>query len=65
MPWYWTDDLARILIDTGKVAEQRVSTWLSAPIAIRSEDSDSRAVADALLVTDGEEGDPPPIALAA
>ncbi len=63
MPWYWTDDLARILIDTGKVSEQRVSSWLTAPMAIRSDDSDSETVADSLL--DGEEGEPPTAALAA
>ena len=65
MPWYWTDDLARLLIDAGKVAERAVANWLSAPVAIRSEQEDSLAVAASLLPDDGEDGEPPSLALAA
>ena len=49
MPWYWTDDLARILIDTGKVDPERARRWISAPVAIRSAEVDSETVASSLL----------------
>jgi len=65
MPWYWTDDLARLLIDTGKVNERAVANWLSAPVAIRSDEEDSLAVATSLLPDDGEEAEPPSLLLAA
>lgn len=65
MPWYWTDDLARILIDTGKVSESRVAGWLSAPVAIRRDEESSETVATSLLTGDGDEGEPPSLALAA
>ena len=66
MPWYWTDDLARLLIDAGKVDERAVADWLSAPVAIRSEEEeDSLRVAASLLPDEGEEAEPPSLALAA
>ena len=34
MPWYWTDDLARTLIDAGKVDSTRVAAWITAPVPI-------------------------------
>lgn len=65
MPWYWTDDLAHRLIDTGKVEQRQVATWLSAPVAIRSSELDSQLVAEALLAGEGEEGEPPSLPAAA
>jgi len=65
MPWYWTDDLARLLIDAGKVDERAVADWLSAPVAIRSEEEDSLRVAASLLPDEGEEAEPPRLALPA
>lgn len=56
MPWYWTDDLARTLIDNGQAEPGRVSRWISSPVAIRRDDEDAVTVAGALL--DDEEGDP-------
>lgn len=55
MPWYWTDDLARTLIDAGKAEQTQVSGWLASPVAIRSNDS-AEAVAEDLLAS--EEGEP-------
>lgn len=55
MPWYWTDDLARTLIDTGHVDRSRVESWLAAPVAIRSAEDSADVVADALLGEEEEE----------
>lgn len=63
MPWYWTDDLARTLIDAGAVDSSRVVRWLSAPVAIRSTDTDADSVARSLL--EDEEGEPPSLSAAA
>ncbi len=63
MPWYWTDDLARTLIDAGKAETNQVLRWLSAPVAIRSDETDGESVADSLL--QGEEGEPPSLPMAA
>lgn len=63
MPWYWTDDLARTLIDAGKVSPARVMQWMSAPVAIRGDDGDAQTVADSLLSE--EEGEPPALPVAA
>lgn len=64
MPWFWTDDLARTLIDSGKVDQSKVSGWLSAPVAIRSGEESAETVAQALL-GDGEDPDLPGLPLAA
>lgn len=55
MPWYWTDDLARTLIDRGRVDRSRVESWLAAPVAIRRTERSADAVADALLDDEEEE----------
>lgn len=65
MPWYWTDDLARTLIDTGKVDATRVSSWLSAPVAIRSGAEDAESVAESLLGIEGEDGENSGLSMAA
>lgn len=65
MPWYWTDDLARTLIDAGRVEEQAVRDWLSAPVAIRRGDTNPEDVAGSLLEPEGEEGDEPSLPMAA
>lgn len=62
MPWYWTDDLARSLIDAGKVDQSRVSQWLVSPVAIRRAEADTAEIAVGLLE---EESEPPSLALAA
>lgn len=57
MTWYWTDDLARVLIDSGAVERSRVVGWLSCPVAVRGDSASSDEVARVLL---GEEEDDPP-----
>ena len=37
MAWFWTDDLARLLIARDGVAPGAVAHWISAPIAHRAE----------------------------
>ncbi len=34
MAWFWTDDLARTLIDEGVVAGEAVQDWISRPVGI-------------------------------
>ncbi|MFP3915404.1 MAG: hypothetical protein ACLFWM_11055 [Actinomycetota bacterium] len=63
MPWYWTDDLARTLIDSGTVDSSRVAGWLSTPVAIRRGEEDPDAVGLSLL--EDEEGEPPSLPVAA
>lgn len=55
MPWYWTDDLARTLLETGRAEQSQVSGWLASPVAIRSDES-AESVAEDLLASD--DGDP-------
>lgn len=41
MAWFWTDDLARVLIDAGEAERSSVSGWLERPVAIAApEESD-------------------------
>jgi hypothetical protein len=37
MAWYWTDDLARLVIDHDHVPPERLASWLSVPSAYRSD----------------------------
>ncbi len=34
VPWFWTDDLARILVDAGLVSRERVQDWLDSPTGV-------------------------------
>ena len=46
MPWAWTDDLARRLIESEGRTPEDLADWLSRPTAIRiSEDVDALDVA--------------------
>jgi hypothetical protein len=64
MPWYWTDDLARTLIDSGKADRVTVAGWIVSPVAVRSDEDSAETVAASLL---NDEPDDPsrPVALAA
>ncbi len=53
MAWFWSDDLARLLIARDGVSPRRVADWIAGPTAHRS-DLDALAFARALL------GDAPP-----
>lgn len=48
LPWYWTDDLARVLLDSGLISESVASDLMAIPVAYRSEESTVEAAASAL-----------------
>jgi hypothetical protein len=52
VPWYWTDDLARALIDAGRMTVESAGTMLEAPVALRRVESDLEAAAQAMLDDD-------------
>ncbi len=52
MPWYWTDDIARELIDAGHLTVEAAGTMLSGPTAIRRDEPDLIGAALAMLDDD-------------
>lgn len=52
MPWYWTDDIARALIEAGRLTVAEAGSMMSVPTAIRREESSIEAAALALLDDD-------------
>lgn len=50
MAWFWTDDLARILIDEGAVSREAVQDWISRPVGVAvAEDADPVQIGRFLL----------------
>jgi hypothetical protein len=49
--WFWTDDLARALVDAGHEQSSVLEKWMNAPVAIRG-DGDPLIVAESLLTAD-------------
>lgn len=39
VPWYWTDDLSRIMISEGLIGDDAASGMVLSPVAIRREES--------------------------
>jgi hypothetical protein len=56
MPWMWSDDLARLLIERGEASARQLQDWLDRPTALASE-SDPVEVARSLLATDARSSD--------
>ncbi len=52
MPWYWTDDIARALIDAGLVGSEALAPMLSVPAAVRRDEPSVEAAARAMLDED-------------
>ena len=52
MPWYWTDDIARALIETGRLTVDAAGSMMSVPTAIRRDEPSIEAAALALLDDD-------------
>jgi hypothetical protein len=52
--WFWTDDLARLLIERGGVAPGRVAHWISAPVAHRGE-GEALDIAATLLAAEADD----------
>lgn len=34
MAWFWSDDLARVMLEAGEASERQVREWISLPVAI-------------------------------
>jgi hypothetical protein len=58
MPWFWTDDLARLLTGEGQPDCPTFERWIRQPQAVRGE-GDSATIALRLLA---EESDEPSLA---
>jgi hypothetical protein len=52
VPWYWTDDIARALIEAGQLTVDAAGSLMSVPTAFRREESTIEAAALALLDDD-------------
>jgi hypothetical protein len=49
VPWYWTDDIARALIEAGRLTAEAAVPMLSVPTAVRRDEASIEAAAQALL----------------
>jgi hypothetical protein len=54
MPWFWTDDLARLLTGSGQAATPVLDRWLRRPEAVRRE-GEAAEVARRLLEEESED----------
>ena len=52
MPWYWTDDIARALIEAGRLTVDAAGSLMSVPTAIRREEPTIEAAAQAMVEDD-------------
>jgi hypothetical protein len=52
VPWYWTDDIARALIETGRLNVESARTMLAAPVALRRAEPDLDTAVQAMLDDD-------------
>ena len=53
MPWYWSDDVARILISEGGYTSEMLCSWTVRPVAFRRDEETVEQAAEG-LVEDGE-----------
>ena len=49
MPWYWTDDIARALMEAGRITSDVAAAMLSVPTAIRRTETSIEELAEVLL----------------
>lgn len=52
MPWYWTDELARVLVSKGEINDKTAALIAARPVAIRREESTLEAAAGGFLDDD-------------
>lgn len=52
MPWYWSDEIARILVDLEKLDLVRAANLTRSPVAFRCDSENLEAAALALLEDD-------------
>ncbi len=46
MAWFWSDDLARALLEAGEASETQMRDWIQRPVAIAgSQDADPLTLA--------------------
>jgi hypothetical protein len=55
MAWFWTDDLARTLIEEGVVGRDAVQDWISRPVGIAAADDADPAEVGRRLLGNGAE----------
>ncbi|HEU4320921.1 MAG TPA: hypothetical protein VFS66_12655 [Acidimicrobiia bacterium] len=53
MPWYWTDEVAPVLVSNGTIDQTTAQLLISMPVAYRSEHESLEAAVGELL-DDGE-----------
>lgn len=53
MPWYWTDEIASVLVGKGRIGPDVAAVLIAVPLALRSE-HDTVEDAAAALLDDGE-----------
>lgn len=49
MPWYWSDDIARTLLENGKIHTAEALAMSTTPVAYRSESTTLTEAIEALL----------------
>lgn len=49
MPWYWSDEIARVLLGIGKIDAVTASRLIAAPVAFRLDSGTVEAAAESLL----------------
>ncbi len=52
MPWYWTDDLARVLSADGRIDDSVASQMIATPVAYRRDEESIETAAQGLLDDD-------------
>jgi hypothetical protein len=52
VPWYWTDDIARALIETGRLTVESARSMLTAPVALKRGEPDLDTAVQAMLDDD-------------
>jgi hypothetical protein len=52
VPWYWTDDIARALIDNGRLTVESARTMLATPVAVKRVEPDLDAAIQGMLDDD-------------
>lgn len=53
MPWYWSDDIARLMVDLHKLDDTSARPLIAAPVAFRSQEETIEEAIDS-LADDGE-----------
>ena len=48
MPWYWSDDIARLLLDKGSIDADRAQDLTRRPVAWRSDEETLERAVEAL-----------------